>query len=172
MKKLAHLLLAICLVGCGTIGEELPSYEESSIITVGDYAPNFSATALNGDHFELSALQGEVVLLVLFSHTCPDCKALFDDIMNHKATIDSMGAKMIAVSRGGEKEEIEEYMQRNGYDFEAIADSEAHIFGLYATTYVPRTYLINRQGVVEYASIEYDAAHLPHIIERIGALTE
>lgn len=172
MKKLAHLLLAICLVGCGTIGEELPSYEESSIISEGDYAPDFSATTLNGDNFSLSALRGDVVFLVLFSHTCPDCKALFDDIMQHKATIEAMGAKMIAVSRGGSREEVEEYMQRNGYDFVAIADSEAQIFGLYATTYVPRTYLINQQGVVAFATIEYDTTHLPRIIERIGALIE
>lgn len=172
MKKLAHLLLAICLVGCGTIGEELPSYEESSIISVGDYAPDFSATTLDGDQFSLSAQRGDVVLLVLFSHTCPDCKALFDDIMQHKATFDAMGAEMVAVSRGGTKDEIEEYMQRGGYDFVAIADSEAHIFGLYATTYVPRTYLINQQGVVEFATIEYESTHLPQIIEQIGALIE
>ena len=172
MKQIALLLFTVCAVACGTINEELPTYEESSIVTAGEYAPNFSATTLTGDSFTLSAYQGNPVFLILFSHTCPDCKSLFDDVMLYKAQIEAFDTKIIAVSRGGSAEEIEAYMMLHNYDFDAIADADATIYRLYATTYVPRTYLINQQGLVEFTTIEYSPNHLPQILEQITKLVE
>lgn len=172
MKRIAQLLIALCLVACGTINEELPTYEESSIINVGDYAPDFSATTLSGEIFSLSAHEGDIVLLILFSHTCPDCKSLFDDVMLYKDDIERLGATTIAVSRGGSTEDIEAYMNLHGYTFDAIADGEAAIYRLYATTYVPRTYLINHQGLVEFTTIEYSSTYLPQILEQIARVVE
>ena len=172
MKRIAQLLIALCLVACGTINEELPTYEESSIINVGDYAPDFSATTLSGEIFSLSAHEGDIVLLILFSHTCPDCKSLFDDIMLYKDDIERLGATTIAVSRGGSPEDIEAYMNLHSYTFDAIADGDAAIYRLYATTYVPRTYLINRQGLVEFTTIEYSSTYLPQILEQIARVVE
>ena len=100
------------------------------------------------------------MLLILFSHTCPDCKSLFDDVMLYKDDIERLGATTIAVSRGGSTEDIEAYMNLHGYTFDAIADGDAAIYRLYATTYVPRTYLINRQGLVEFTTIEYSSTYL------------
>ena len=163
-------VVAVAMTRCGAINEDLPTHVESSIIVAGDVAPDFSATTLRGEEFTLSATRGEVVLLVLFSHTCPDCKALFDDLMLHKSEIESLGVRLIAVSRGGSKDEIEAYVRDNGYDIEVIADSSKYIYYLYATTYVPRTYLIDRAGVVDSITIEFDSDHLPHIIGRIRQL--
>lgn len=172
MKKIAQLLFAVCMVACGTINEELPTYEESSIINVGDYAPDFSATTLSGDNFSLSAHEGDIVLLILFSHTCPDCKSLFDDVMLYKSQIEALNTTIIAVSRGGRAEDIETYMNLHNYTFDAIADGDATIYQLYATTYVPRTYLINHQGLVEFTTIEYTPTHLPQILEQIAKMAE
>lgn len=174
MRLLINLILmaTMLLSGCGAIQEVLPTYEESSIVAVGDKAPDFTATTIKGESITLSELDNEATLLVLFSHTCPDCKALFDDLMLYKSDIDAMGARVIAISRGGTKSEITEYMERNGYDFDAVADSNKEIYYQYATAYVPRTYLIDKDGFVVNTTIEYKSEHLPQIVALIEALVK
>jgi cytochrome c-type biogenesis protein len=140
------------------------------LVTVGDMAPDFTARTLQGEIFTLSEERGNVVLVVLFSHTCPDCKALFNDIVSRIDDIEASGVRMIAVSRGGTQHEIEEYMLTNGYTFDVIADSSAEIYKLYATTYVPRTYLVDRDGVIRYTTIEYNATYVDDIIQQISHL--
>ena len=152
------------------INDELPSYKESSIVMVGDMAPDFTASTLKGEIFTLSEERGNVVLVVFFSHTCPDCKALFNDFMPRMGEIERSGARMIAISRGGNEYDIEEYMLSNGFTFDVIADSEAAIYKLYATTYVPRTYLVDRDGVIRYTTIEYNPAYVDDILQQITKL--
>ena len=92
--------------------------------------------------------------------------------MLYKDDIERLGATTIAVSRGGSPEDIEAYMNLHSYTFDAIADGDAAIYRLYATTYVPRTYLITRQGLVEFTTIEYSSTYLPQILEQIILLME
>jgi peroxiredoxin len=163
-------LAALAFAGCSAINEDLPTYEESSIVVEGDVAPDFSATTLAGESLSLSSLRGRVVLLVFFSHTCPDCKSLFDDLSQREAEIEALGVRVLAISRGGSQAEIETYMANNGYTFDVVVDSERRIYSLYATTYVPRCYLIDRGGVVDLATVEYEATHIPHLMERMAQL--
>ena len=163
-------MATLLCVSCDMINDELPSYKESSLVTVGDMAPDFTARTLQGEIFTLSVERGNVVFVVLFSHTCPDCKALFNDIVSRIDDIEASGVRMIAVSRGGTQHEIEEYMLSNGYTFDVIADSSAEIYKLYATTYVPRTYLVDRDGVIRHTTIEYDATYVDDILQQISHL--
>lgn len=164
-------ITSLTITACETINDELPTYAESSIVAEGDTAPDFNVTLLNGESLSLSSLRGKVVLLVLFSHTCPDCKMLFDDIMTSKALIYSLGVEIVAIPRGGSKSEIEEYITTNGYDFTVGIDEQATIFyDLYATAYVPRSYLIDKQGIIDTLTIEYDSSYVPRLIERMTTL--
>lgn len=166
------LMATMLMHGCGAITEELPTYEETSIVHIGDQAPDITATTLHGEEFTLSEYRGEVVLLVLFSHTCPDCKALLDDVMLYKSDIDDMGARVMAIAREGNRDDIEEYMIKNGYLFDVVVDNNREIYNTYATMYVPRTYLINNEGIVVYTTIEYDSSYIPTIVDQIETLTK
>lgn len=164
------LFAVMGLVGCSVINDELPTYEESSIVVEGDIAPNFTTTTLEGESVTLSSLRGGAVLLIFFTHTCPDCKALFDDLAQKQPEIEALGVRVLAVSRGGSQADIEAYMAKNGYAFDAVADAEAQIYRLYATAYVPRCYLINASGVVDAVAIEYEASHILRLLERMKLL--
>ncbi len=155
-------ILAFC--ACNTISEELPTYEETSIIAVGDSAPDFTTTLINGSDITLSELRGQVVLLVFFSHTCPDCKALFNDMSAAKSDFEESKVRVLAISRGGEENEIREYISSNNYWFDTAVDSTKEIYNMYATMYVPRTYLINSEGTVIHTTIEYSKSHITDIL--------
>lgn len=166
-KYLLLLLCAAIFAGCDVINEELPSYADTSIISVGDTAPDFEATLLNGESITLSALRTSEVLLILFSHTCPDCKALLDDLRHATSALNKEGIYLLLVARDGNVEQVASYMRENGYTFNAIADPKRTIYNLYATMYVPRTYLINTEGVVTHTSVEYEGSHITEILDMI-----
>ena len=149
---------------CNTINEDLPTYEETSIVSVGDIAPDFTTTLLNGGSVTLSELRDEVVMLVFFSHTCPDCKALLDDIVAAKSDFEAAQVKVLAISRGGQESEIREYVATNNYNFDVAVDDTKEIYNLYATMYVPRTYLIDRTGIVVHTTIEYAKSHVADLL--------
>ena len=155
------------LVACGSITEGLPTHEESSIVVVGDEAPDFTATLLGGESVTLAELRGEVVLLVLFSHECPDCKMFLDDMERARTEFEELGVRILAIERDGSAEEVEAYMALHGYDFDVAVDDNRAIYNLYATMYVPRTYLIDSEGVIVYATIEYDASYVAQILSAI-----
>ena len=161
-----QILIFCALMGitaCGAINEELPTYEETSIVEVGDVAPDFSATTL-------STMRDEVVLLIFFSHTCPDCKALFNDLNASYEEFTDMGVRTIAIARDGDVEEVTQYVEDNDYRFDVAVDNNRKIYNLFATMYVPRAYLINQQGVVDFTTVEYAASHVPQLMERATAL--
>ena len=166
IKIVVLIFVIIPLVACGTITEGLPTHEESSIVVVGDEAPDFTATLLSGESVSLAALRGEEVLLVLFSHECPDCKMFLDDMQAAKAEFDELGVVILLVARDGESGVVEAYMSENGYEFDVVADPDRAIYNLYATTYVPRTYLIDKEGYVVCATVEYKPNYVKDILER------
>jgi peroxiredoxin len=112
------------------------------------------------------------VLLIFFSHTCPDCKALLDDMQEAKQHINALGVRVLAISRDGSTEEVVTYFSDNGYQFDVAVDVERSVYNLYATMYVPRTYLINRSGVVHYTTVEYSEDHIPNLIGMMATVTE
>jgi peroxiredoxin len=158
------LIFAVFAVGCGTVIEGFPTHEESSIVVEGDVAPDFTATLLGGESVTLAELRGEVVLLVLFSHECPDCKMFLDDMQASKSEFDELGVRILAIERDGNAEQVAAYMAENGYGFDVAVDENRAIYNLYATTYVPRAYLIDREGVVVCATIEYDASYVAQLL--------
>jgi peroxiredoxin len=165
--RIAHciaLLVATHLVACNIIDDPLPTYDQTSIIAVGDRAPEFSIESLDGNM--LTIPNGETTLLILFSHTCPDCKGLFDELQTCILEGDDT-PRIVAVSRGGSSEEISDFRATNNYSFDMAADSDKHIFYQYATMYVPRCYIIDTDGVVQYVTCEYTSGDIDRIMNFI-----
>ena len=174
MRLLCIINIAISrllLAGCdSSIFEEFPTYEQSSLVEVGDKAPLFSATLLDGTVVSLADYQGEYVMLILFSHTCPDCRMLLDELqglINSEVPMPSI----LAVGRDATEEELREYSAAAGYTVAMVADADRRIFNLYATTYVPRVYLIDALGTVAMLKIEYSHNTLTELIEYANSLS-
>jgi peroxiredoxin len=155
---------ALPFSACGVINEELPTYEDTSIVREGDTAPDFTITLIDGRDVTLSDMRGDVVLLIFFSHTCPDCKNLFEDLHDSKEEFYAIDTQILTISRGGTTSEVEEYFAANGYTFDCAVDANKSIYSLYATMYVPRTYLINREGVVDLTTVEYSPSHIEQLL--------
>lgn len=161
------LLLSILLTqgSCSIIADELPSYAETSIVNIGDKAPDFTIESIDGQL--LTMPNGETTLLILFSHTCPDCRNMMSDL---QAYLNDKGAnqRIIAISRGGTRNEIASFRDELGLTFDIAADEDTEIYYQYATMYVPRCYVIDSDGVIRHITYEYKSGDVDILMEKLS----
>ena len=162
----AALLAAALPTGCISDNQEDP--EAATIIRAGDTAPDFTVEMLDGSRQRLSNLQGQVVLLTFWASWCPTCQAEME-VVGERIIEHFAGARFsfLPVSRAESREEVQAFMEREGYAFPVGMDPNGQIYGLYATSYIPRHYVIAPDGTVVYQSVDYDTAKFSALIAAI-----
>ena len=131
--------------------------EATTLINVGDMAPDFTVTMLDGREYTLSELRGNVVMICFWATWCPPCRQelahLQEGVIDHFA-----GEKFVVlpISRGEQREVVEKFITDMGYTFGVGLDSDRAIYDLYASNYIPRTFIVNKQGKVVYRNAGYD----------------
>ena len=139
----------------------------TTIIHAGDIAPDFTAEMLDGSNVTLSALQGKPTLLIFWATWCPPCR----DELAHlpEGVLDVYGdtINVLPLSRGEKREVVEEFITKMGYTFRVGLDQEQAAYNLYASNYIPRCFVIGRDGVVVYSGVGYDEAVAAEVKEAI-----
>ena len=136
---------------------------ETTLIHAGDKAPDFSVEMLDGSTVTLSALQGKPVLLIFWATWCPPCREELSHLQ--EGVIDQFGDSItvLPISRGEERSKVEGFLQKMGYTFAVGLDGDQSIYKMYASNYIPRCFVINSEGVVEYAGVGYDEEIAAHV---------
>ncbi|MDR2917043.1 MAG: TlpA family protein disulfide reductase [Tannerella sp.] len=151
------------------------SQAAASIIKVGDIAPGFMVEMLDGNSMKLSDMKGKVVLLNFWATWCGPCMNEFKEIPEKiiKRFGENPDFIFIPVSRGETREAVQKKMDQlkeNGIDFPVGLDSDKTIYSLYAKSYIPRNYLIDRDGKVVYTSIGYEEKEFAGMADKIADL--
>ena len=167
--------LILLLPGCGnrTKKNADQEIEATTLVKAGDTAPDFTAEMLDGEKITLSPLRGKVVLLNFWATWCPPCREELTrvqrDIVDRFAGRDFV---FLPVSRGETRSEVEEFRRRTGYGFAMGLDPEQRIYDRYATNYIPRNFLIGKDGKVVEATIGYEPEEFDALIRTIEQTLE
>ena len=139
--------------------DEEREIEATTLIKVGQVAPDFSVEMLDGRTIKLSELRGKVVMLCFWATWCPPCRQemahLQEGVIDHFAGKDLV---VLPISRGEKREVVEKFITDHGYTFGVGLDPERAIYDQYASNFVPRTFIINKRGKVTYRVAGYDEA--------------
>ncbi len=173
----AILVVLLLLPGCGSRTakqSETNEIEATTLVKAGDTAPDFTVEMFDGSKTTLSDLHGKVVLLNFWATWCPPCRQELTrveaDLIDRFAGRDFV---FLPVSRGEKRDVVEAFRQKQGYAFPMGLDPEQAVYGLYATNYIPRNFLIGPDGKVVLATVGYEPEEFDALLQNIEqALTK
>jgi peroxiredoxin len=118
---------------------------------VGEKAPDFSITNIEGGKVRLSENSGKVVVLDLMSTTCPACisemkhlKVIYSRYSPEDVTIIT-----ISVERSDSNNDLSEFKTEHGGNWTFARDTD-DVANKYNVNYTPTTVIIDKEGIIRY----------------------
>lgn len=178
MKKLfskAYIALAaLILLAIAPSAAQAQSQDDevakTTIVKKGDKAPDFTVEMVDGSKIQLSKLKGKVVLVNFWATWCPPCREELKHVQ--KQIIDHFKGKdfvFLPISRGEKKEVVEAFRKKMNYTFPMGLDPKQSIYKLYAQNYIPRNFVVGKDGKVIYLSVGYTPKEFAEMIATIDA---
>ena len=144
------------LTGCQDIVENAQAYyNEIHSLQIGEPAPSFSATSITGKPIDLSEYRNKIVLLEFWSTTCGPC---IKELPNLKDLYESLKERddfvMIGVSLDTDIERVRRFIDERNIEWRQIFDDGyGKISKRYNAAFIPRTYVINKNGFIAYKDL-------------------
>ena len=115
----------------------------------GKPAPDFSLPNLNGTMISLADYKGKVVLLNIWATWCPPCVEEMPSMEKLFQVLNEEGLEILAVSidASGLKA-VGPFMKKHKLNFPALIDPSGTTQGLYRTTGVPESIIIDKNGII------------------------
>ncbi|MCD8276247.1 MAG: TlpA family protein disulfide reductase [Alistipes sp.] len=172
---IAAIIAAILLLpSCGgNRSKKAGDVESTTLVKAGDKAPDFTVDMFGGGKTDLAGLKGKVVLLNFWATWCPPCRQELARVQND--VIDRFAGRdfvFLPISRGETHEAVAAFREKTGYTFPMGLDPSQTVYDRYASNYIPRNFLIDRNGKVVLASVGYDPEEFDEMISTIEKTLE
>jgi peroxiredoxin len=122
-----------------------------AVLRIGDILPSTTLFGVNGAPIRIpESLRGKVAILHFWQIGCSSCKLEMPamDVLYGKYR--GKGLEILAINVGQERETVKNFAAELRVSYPILLDKEGKIAALYGVTDIPRTYLIDRSGVVRY----------------------
>jgi len=148
--------------------------DESTLTRVGQEAPAFSATTVDGKVIDSRELKGKVIWINFFATWCPPCKmelpVLEKNVMDKYR--DNPDFVLVVLGREHSMEEMKEFAGETGLDLPFAPDEGREVFSLYATQSIPRNVIIGRDGKIAIQTSGYTEADFAILEKQVADLLE
>lgn len=164
------LLLFSLLFSAGLLrAQEDPADQaKTTLVHVGERAPAIVAKDQHGAEWSLEAHKGKPVLVLFFATWCPPCLKELPHMEREVWQADKdKGLAVVAVGRGHSVAELEAFAKKMSLTFPLLEDPAKANYERYATKYIPRTFLVGRDGTVKFASVGWSEEEYAELRARI-----
>jgi len=163
MKRLTLLLLA--LVFTTSLWAD---GNEGNLTKNGQLAPDITVSMINGKAFHLSEMKGKVVLVNFFATWCGPCMKELPELEKQLwPRFKDQNFTMVSIGRQHSIVEMKKFQSEKGFSFPIAADPERVAYGKYAEKFIPRNYIINKEGKIIFQGKGFSQKELNEMMEII-----
>lgn len=131
--------------------------DTTTLTRIGDPAPVFSYTTIDGNTIYTASLKGKVFMINFFATWCPPCiqelpvlqKNIWEKYKDHP------GFELIVLGREHSASDVSDFVKSKKFTMPFAPDPGREIYGLYATQYIPRNVIIDKDGRIIFQSRGY-----------------
>ncbi|MGC8827814.1 MAG: TlpA family protein disulfide reductase [Anaerolineae bacterium] len=119
---------------------------------IGEPAPTFRVTTIDGQVIDSSAMAGKVLVVNFFATWCQPCRQEAGDLEALWGEYKDKGVLFVAIAYNDVDAKVREFVQQAGISF-PVANSSTDIGRQFGVTGVPETYVIGPDGILRYRRI-------------------
>ncbi|MBI2329207.1 MAG: redoxin family protein [Chloroflexi bacterium] len=153
------LLGLLAAQGCTTSSQDTGHAQESGqselppAPRVGRLAPDFTLTNLEGNSLTLSDLRGKAVFINFWATWCPPCRAEMPEIEAVYQQYKNKNVVVIGVDLYEDESLVRQYVERGGFSWTFVIDSNGEVTKNYAITAIPTSFFLDKEGVIQAVNI-------------------
>jgi len=144
--------VAVAAIGLAAAIVAVRQHRPSTVATVGPFknalAPDFTLPGLDGQHLQLSAYRGKIVLLDFWATWCAPCREETPHLVELQQKYGAQGLQVIGISMDDSPDPARAFYQQFHMNYPVVMGS-AETGELYGGVLgLPIAFLINRDGRV------------------------
>lgn len=148
-KRLVLRVLILGVIFSALGGAFYVAYQsDDSPVRVGDIAPNFTLTNLEGEEVSLSDYQGKGVFLNFWASYCEPCKREMPAMEAEYQAMKTEGIEILAINIAESNVAINSFKNRYGFTYPILLDRDRSVTNRYGVIPIPTSFFINQEGIV------------------------
>ena len=149
-------------------------YAQEEIVKVGQHGPYFSIPTKNGQQIDSATFKNKVVLINFFATWCRPCMKELPILQNRvwEKYKDNNNFVLLVIGREHSEEEISKFKKDHNFNLPMYPDKNRAVYSLFATQYIPRNFIIDKEGKVVFSSIGYSENDFDDLVSTLKDLLD
>ena len=119
---------------------------------IGQAAPDFILTDMDGQAMKMADLRGKVVLIDFWATWCGPCKKAMPEVQVLHEIYPEQDLVILGInSWERQADQVKPFLEENKITYRILLDSNNEVIGQYGVVGIPTLFLIDKKGTIRYS---------------------